>query len=124
MEKSKLYADWLKAKKAEEKARKNRIDIEKQIEEILPQFEEQSKTLHEEGFKIVLKKSESWSFDQIRWENTRLKISPELRPEKIKYDVDKKGLEFLKEKYPDIYRQVSDCVSYKTGKTSFTIERE
>ncbi len=124
MEKQELYQAWVKAKKAETNAKDKRIEIEKQIEMILPAFDEKSKTWHDEGFTLNIKKSETWSFEQELWKKTRENIAPELRCEKIKYDVDTKGLEFLKTNNPDIYKQVSNCVNFKTGKTSFVIEKE
>jgi len=57
--KAELYADWIKAKKAENKARDKRTEIEAQIEATLPKFDEKSKTLHEDGFKITVKRSEN-----------------------------------------------------------------
>ena len=123
MEKKELYAAWLKAKKAEEKSKEKRHDIEKQIEEQLPEIEGQSKTFNEEGFKITLKKSESYKFIK-GWELARGNFPAELLPEKIKYDVDKKGLDYLKENEPDIYKKISELIEYKTGKTTFIIEKE
>lgn len=121
--KKQLYADWIKAKKAEQKAKDKRVEIEALIESNLPGFEEKSKTLHENGFKITIKRSENLSFDK-DWEKVRENVPEDLRPEKISYKPVEKGLEYLKENEPEIYKKVSNCVSLKIGKTGFTIEKE
>jgi len=124
MEKEKLYQDWIKAKAKEEKAKKDRTALEEQIQAILPVFEGQSKTLHEDGFKITVKKNERYSFDQETWKTIRQDVPAELRPEKIKFEVDPKGLEYLKEKNQEVYKIVSGCVSFKINKSTFSIEKE
>lgn len=124
MEKKELYTAWIKAKKAEEKAKKSRIEIESQIEPLLPAFDETSKTLHEDGFTLKIKKNETYSFDQEAWKSIRQSIPDELRPEKIKFEVDKTGFNYLKENNPQVYKQVSDVITFKVGKSTFSIEKE
>ena len=123
MGKKELYTAWLKAKKTEEKAKDQRHDLEAQIEALMPQFEGLSKTFNEEGFKITLKKSESYKFLK-EWDKARDSFPEELRPEKIKVEVDKKGLEYLKENDPETYKSISGYVEYKPGKTGISIEKE
>jgi hypothetical protein len=123
MENKEIYAAWIKAKKAERKAKDKRIEIEKQIELTLPEFKEKSKILHENGFKITVKRNESYSFSN-DWKTVRENIPTELRPEKITYKPIEKGLEYLKEHEPEIYKTISDHVVYKPGKTGYTVEKE
>ena len=122
-----IYANWLKAKKAEEKAKKARIEIEQEMELLIPSFDGQSKTYSDEGFKVTVKKSETYSFDK-DWDRARENIPENMRPERIKYEVDKAGLEYLKDS-PNAeeqgwYKTISNFVSFKTGKTSFKVEKE
>jgi ribonucleotide reductase beta subunit family protein with ferritin-like domain len=77
----------------------------------------------EEGFDVTIKKSESYSLDQDAYKNIRLDIPEEIRPEKIKLELDKKGYEWLKENNQDIYKKVSDCVTFKIGKSTINIEK-
>jgi hypothetical protein len=120
-----LLKEWIKAKKAEDKAKQKRLDIEAQIE--VPEFEGQSTTIKVgdlvDQFKVNFKKNESYSFDQEKWVIARRNIPADLLPEKIKYDVDKTGIEWLKENNPEVYKTVSDCVTFKIGKVSFKIEK-
>ena len=117
-----LLKQWMSAKKAEDKATAKRLEIEAQIE--VPDFEGQSQTVRIDGFKVNFKKNEKYSFDQAKWEEVRKSVASDLRPEKIKYDVDKTGIEWLKEHNPAVYKTVSDCVSFKSGKVTFKIERD
>lgn len=123
MEKKELYIAWLKAKKVEEKAKKQRYEIEEEIEKNIPQIEGQSKTFSEDGFKIFIKKNESYNFLKT-WEEIREDIPENLRPEKIKFDVDKLGLEYLKKHEPELYKNISDYIEYKIGKITIKIEKE
>jgi hypothetical protein len=122
-----LYASWLKAKKAEEKARKQRVEIEQELEKLVPEFDGLSKTYSDEGFKITVKKSESYSFEK-GWEDIRDSIPETLRPERVKYDVDRAGFDYLKESTNPAekaaYKTISKYVVFKTGKTGFKIEKE
>jgi len=123
MENKKLCETWLKLKNVEEKAKKQRHEIEHIIEENLGKIDGQSRTIHDGDFIVKVKKSETWSFSP-EWEEIRHKIPAELRPEKIIYELDKKGYEFLKENNHEIYLVIEPVVSYKTGKTGISVERE
>jgi hypothetical protein len=123
MERAELCAAWIKAKKAENKAKDKRVKIETEIEQYIPEFKTKSKTFREDGFKIEVKKNEKYSFNE-SWETIRKNIAEEFRPEKIKYEPVEKGLNYLKEKEPKIYAQVSEHVTFKPGKTGFKIEKE
>jgi len=119
----KLLADYLKAKKAEDKAKKKRLEIEEQISDKLEVLDGKSKTFHFEGFKVTKKINESWKFLDA-WKSERNNIPEEFRPEKIKYDVDTKGLGYLKEQQPDLYKAVSFCIEMKENKPSISVEKE
>jgi hypothetical protein len=122
MEKQELFKEWLKLKKAENTAKEKRHVLETQIEELYS-FEGQSKKFKEEGFDVTIKKSESYTLDQEAYKNIRLDIAEELRPEKIKFELDKSGYTWLKENNQEIYKKVSDCVTFKIGKSTINIEK-
>ena len=126
--KADLFRDWLKAKKAEDKAKSSRIEVEAQIEAIYgTDFEGNSKTFKEEelGFSVNLKKNIVYDLDQAAWESVRKDIPADLRPEKIKFSVDAKGFEWLREskEHAEYYKMVSDCVTIKNNKTSVKVEK-
>lgn len=117
-----LLKQWIAAKKAEDKAKAKRLEIEGQIE--IPSFEGQSKTFDEDGFKVTLKKNETYAFDQEKWSDIRKSVPADLRPEKISYSVDKSGLDYLKENNLALYKTVSDTISFKSGKIGFKVEKD
>jgi len=128
-EKKALLKDWTKFKKAENKAKANRQEVEVKLEKIYgTSFEEQSKTFKEKdlGFSINIKKNTKIALDQEMWKTVRLEIPVEpenLRPEKIKFELNVKGFNWLKENKPEIYKKVSGCVEIKDNKPTFKVEK-
>jgi len=125
MEKEELLKNWLKYKNAEEKAKKNRYEMEKNIEALYgTDFSESSKTFNEEKFKIILKKNIVHKLDNEAWLSVRNDIPENLRPEKISFSLDVNGFNYLKDNGPeDVYKKVSDCVEIKQNKTTITVEK-
>jgi hypothetical protein len=125
-EKEKLLKDWLKFKKAENKAKKNRVETEVKIEELYgTKFKGKSKTFKEEelGFNVNVKLNAGYKMDQDAWRSVRSSIEPKLRPEKITFSLDEDGFVYLKKHHPEIYKKVSDCVEFKKGKTGIKVEK-
>jgi hypothetical protein len=128
-EKEKLFNDLIKAKKAEYLAKDKRIELEEEIAELYEnQFEGKSKTFNENigknKFSIVIKKNVTVTLDQDAYKKVRETLPENLRPEKIKYDIDNEGLAWLKENNSEVYKKVSDCISEKPGKTSVKVEKK
>jgi len=123
--KKEILKKWLKLKKAEEKAKKERVLLEEEIEKIYGDFEGKSKTFKEEdiNLKINIKKNVSYKLDQKKWIEVRNQISDDLRPEKISFSLDLKGFEYLRENEKEIYKKVSNCVTIDKRKTSIKIEK-
>ena len=122
-----LLNKWLRLKKTENKAKEERIEIERSLaSDFLVDFDGQSKTFKSYGFKISVKKNIRYSFDQEKWISARKEISSELRPEKIKFEVDVKGFEFMRKNkvYCETFKFVSDCVTIKENKPTIKIEKE
>ncbi|MCK5614454.1 hypothetical protein KAR91_71985 [Candidatus Pacearchaeota archaeon] len=126
-EKKSLLKDWIKFKKAEKKAKANRVAIEPQIEkEYDTSFKGKSKTFKEEdlGFSVnIAKKSQNSTLDQELWKTVRLEIPEKFRPEKIKFELDEDGFEWLKKEKPEIYKKVSGCVTTKDKKATIKVEK-
>ena len=122
-EKSTLIKGWLKAKKAEDAAKKRRYDIEATLLHAYPAFDEKSKTFKEDGFSVNIKTNIAVKFDQDKYLSIRPNIPEDLRPEKITFALDMKGYNFLKENKKDLYKLVSDCVEFKENKSTISIEK-
>ena len=124
--KESLFKDWTKFKKAEDKNKKARQEIEKELEALYgTDFKETSKSFTEEelGFKINLKKNIVHKLDQEAWQSIRSEFPENLRPEKISFSLDVKGFEWLKANESELYKKVSDCVEIKQNKTTIKVEK-
>jgi len=124
--KKELFQEYLKHKKAEDAAKQKRYEVEEKIKKLYGLFDEKSKTFNESeiGFSVNIKKNIVFSLDQEKYKQIRLDIPDELRPEKIKFDLDTKGYEYLKEHEKDIYKKVSVCVDKKENKPTVSVEKK
>ena len=128
--KEELLPLWIKHKKAEDKAKAKRVEIEKEIEAIYgTSFKETSKTFKEKelGFKINLKKNIAYNLDEEMYLKARAKIPLSLRPEKVKFSLNIEGFKYLKAsekpEEQEVYLMVSDCVEIKDNKTTVKVEK-
>ena len=127
--KEELLPLWLKHKKAEDKAKAKRVEIEKELEAIYGSFDKSSKTFQEKdlGFKVNIKKNVAYNLDEDAYLSLRAKIPVHLRPEKVTFTVNVKAFKFLKESKKlderEAYLMVSDCVEIKTNKTTVKVEK-
>lgn len=118
-----LLAEHLKVSKAEDKAKTRRVEIEAELEKLYGDFDGKSKTFNEEKYKVTIKKNFVQKLDQEKYIAIRSEIPEELRPEKIKFDLDSKGFDWLKQNNREIYLKVSDCVTEKQNKSTVSVEK-
>ena len=126
VDKKSLFAEWLKFKKAEDKAKLNRSEVEAAIIELYGTgFKETSKTFKEDelGFKVNLKKNTVHKLDQESYLAIREDIPPNLRPEIVSFSLDVTGFEWLKANDNENYLKVSSCVEIKENKTTVKVEK-
>ena len=91
------------------------------------QITDKSKSFNEEfgknSYKVTVKKSVNVSFNQDEYLKVRETIPIDRRPEKIKFELDSKGYDWLRENDRDNFIKVSNCISEKDGKTSVKVEK-
>lgn len=104
MQLEQLCADWLQAKKAEQKANAERIAIEEQIVSLTGKRDEGAKTVDATGFKITITGKISRKMDWKAWETIKAQIPAGLHPVKLKPELDEKGVKWLADNQPDIYK--------------------
>ncbi len=116
-----LCADLIRAKAAEAKATKERIEVETKIIAILGANEEGSKT-HKiaDQWKLTITGNVSRKMDWAKWETVKHQIPEALRPVKFKPEVDDKGVKYLQQHEPAIYALLP--IEVKPAKTSVTVE--
>lgn len=117
-----IAAEWIEAKKAEIKANKDRVDLEDELIALLGAKEEGSKTHNIDDFKIAitgrLNRKVDWDvFD-------KLGIPVDLQPVKIKRELDLKGLRYLEDNEPSIYKKLAKAMTVEPAKTSVTVTRK
>jgi len=99
-----LCTDWLQAKKAEQKANAERIAIEEQIVSLTGKRDEGAKTVDATGFKITVIGKISRKMDWKAWETIKAQIPADMHPVKFKPELDEKGVKWLADNQPDIYK--------------------
>lgn len=98
-----LSADWIAAKAAEEAANKARIDIENRLIAALGQKEEGAQTHNIGQYKIEIVGKVSRKLDFAAWDIIKDKFPENLRPIKVKEELDEKGVKYLQQNEPQLY---------------------
>lgn len=98
-----LSADWIAAKSAEEAANKARIDIENRLIAALGQKEEGAQTHNIGQYKIEIVGKVSRKLDFAAWDIIKDKFPENLRPIKVKEELDEKGVKYLQQNEPQLY---------------------
>lgn len=119
-----LYEQWLSAKAEEDAARQRRIDLESDIVSEHGCKEEGSATHHADGYKITITGKMNRTLDRGAWESIAPTIPEHLRPVEYKPSLDVKGLRYLQQNEPELYRIASEAITAKPGKAAVKIEKE
>lgn len=117
-----LCASWMTAKAAETQAASERVAIEDQIIAITGKRDEGAQTVTAANYKITITGKLSRKMDWQAWENVKAQIPEELRPVKLKPELDEKGVKWLAQHQPDYYRLLP--IEVKPAKTAISIKTE
>jgi hypothetical protein len=98
-----LSAEWIAAKSAEEAANKARIEIENRIIAALGQKEEGAQTHNIGQYKIEIVGKVNRKMDFAAWDIIKDKFPENLRPIKVKEELDEKGVKYLQQNEPQLY---------------------
>lgn len=118
-----LAAEWLAAKKIEQQATENRIDIEKKILALIPAKEEGSSS-HKLGNGLTVRLTGKLSY-RCNIEALRSITSSwpeEARPLRTKLELDEPILRAIRQDRPDLWKQISPAVTVKPAKTNVVVE--
>lgn len=126
-----MAAEWLAAKADEDAAKARRLEIEGGMCKALPIPAEGSKTfggpksdIKIDGFKIEVEGVMNRKLDLKLYDPIADKIPENLRPIKVKREIDETGAKYLEEHHPDIYRLLcANGLTVKPGKTAFKVTR-
>lgn len=117
-----IAAEWIEAKKEEVEANKKRVGIEDELIALLGAKDEGSETHNIDDFKIAitgrLNRKVDWDvFD-------KLGIPVDMQPVKMKRELDLKGLRYIEDNEPTIYKKLAKAITVEPAKTSVTVTRK
>lgn len=116
---------WQAAKRAEDAAKAERVSAENLIIDLLGfSKDEGSQTFKtDDGWKAVLTAKLDRKLDEEKWLEVENQFPVDMRPIKIKRELDTKGVNWLKNNAPTLYSILSSCMTIKPAKTGVKIER-
>lgn len=113
---------WRQTKAAEDAHRADRIKIEEELAALVNVKEEGASTTKTDLYKITAKGNLNRSVDWKQYDTIRESIPEQLRPVKLKPELDIPGLRWLESNEPALYRIMVQCITTKPGKTGFAVE--
>lgn len=117
-----LCAAWLDAKRAESKAKDQRIAIEAELSEAFEVPSEGSKTHKTDNHKITLTQPVRRSIDADEWDRVKGNVPARMRPVKVKIEADAAGCKYLAANEPDMWRKIAAAFETKPGKIGVKVE--
>lgn len=117
-----LARDWLMLKGAEESARKRRIKIEEAMLPFLEQKAEGSTTSElDSGHKVTVTNKMNRKLDFDGFNTVRDQIPKNLRPVKVKEELDDRGARWLQQNEPQIYALIAPHLTVTPAKPGIKV---
>lgn len=113
---------WREAKRDEDESRQARVAIEQQIINLTGCKEEGSQTHRAGEYRVTVTGKINRTLDRAAWEAIAPHIPEDLRPVEYAPKLDTKGLRYLQENDPNVYRHVCEAVVAKPGKPSVEVK--
>lgn len=119
-----LAMHWLDAKQREEEGRRDRVEIEERMLEMLDgQTKEEGTTTHAyEGGAVKVTGKLTRSLDAKVWSEIESTIPEDLRPVTYEPKLDLKGLRYLEGSEPEVYAKVISAITTKPAKSAVKVE--
>jgi len=116
-----LISKWKELKALEVATIAERWEVEKAIEAKLGEG-----THHVDGNKVVVRTMQNYKVDEKAWESIKDTIPERLRPVRYveKVEADFKGVKWLEENEPGLWKIAAKAITVKPGKTQVKIEEE
>lgn len=99
-----LATQWLECKAREQKASKERLEVENKIISITGNKEEGAETTNITGFKIAVTGKLNRKMDWEKWEEVKCQIPDEIHPVKESPELDEAGVKWLFENKKEMYK--------------------
>lgn len=117
-----LCAQLLEAKRAEDRAKRERIALEAQIAAAVDVPEEGSKTHRLDAFKVTVTQPVTRKLDEEEWNNVAYHIPSSLHPVKATYVADPAGCKWLFNNEPEMWAKIASAFETKPGKIAVKVE--
>ena len=116
-----LIGRWKKLKEEEAATIAERWEVEKEIEKKLGEG-----IHHVDGNKVTIRLMQNYKVDAPMWESIKDTIPERLRPVRYleKVEADFKGVKWLEENEPGLWKIAAKAITVKPGKTQVKIEEE
>lgn len=121
---SELRTMLAEAKLDETRVKKIRLILEEQIIEhpdVIDTLKPKGTTSFDEGVKVVTGFSESWNHQFLQDLHKSNRIKPEYWPFTVTWKADTKALNFLEERFPDLYEVLAEGLTTKPKKASVSV---
>jgi len=117
-----LASAWREAKRDEEHARDRRVEIENEIVALTGVKDEGSETHKAGDHKVTVTGKLNRKLDADQWRQIEASIPEDLRPVRYQPSLDTKGLRYLEDNEPDVYRRVCQAIETKPAKPAVQVK--
>lgn len=114
-----LCQEWLDAKKAETKATADRVGVEEKIVALTGKKDEGAQTHDAGAFKVAVTGKVTRKMDWDKWDAVKATIPTNLHPVKMKPELDERGVKYLQDNEPEIYKLLP--IEIKPAKTAVEV---
>lgn len=117
-----LCAAWLEAKRAEEAAKRQRLEVEKAIASALDVKSEGAITHKLEHYKVTLTQPIYRKVDPVKWDGVKTLIAPNLWPVKTIIEADATGCKYLANNEPQLWAMIAGAFTVTPGKIGVEVK--
>jgi len=117
-----LCGAWLEAKRREDDAKRQRLEVEAQIGAALEKKPEGAITHKLEHYKVTLSQPIYRKVDPVKWDGVKTLISANLWPIKTIIEADATGCKYLANNEPALWAMIAGAFTVTPGKVGVEVK--
>lgn len=117
-----LCGAWLEAKRREDEAKRQRLEVEKAIASALDVKSEGAITHKLTVYKVTLTQPIYRKLDVAKWDAVKTNIGQEFWPVKVITEADATGCKWLAKERPDLWAMIADAFTVSPGKIGVEVK--
>lgn len=117
-----LCAAWLEAKRAEDVAKRQRLEVEAQIGAALEKKPEGAITHKLTAYKVTLTQPIYRKVDPVKWDGVKTLIAANLWPVKTILEADATGCKYLANNEPGLWAMIAGAFTVTPGKVGVDVK--